>query len=164
VAQRTVPPSIRHERAFDEPHQLLTGPRHPLAGARYVTPRQLAEHRVWMPSLPAGAEWTDYFDALAAAFGLRIELTHPDFGTEPLWDVVADSATVVTFIGEQMQLVWPDGHDLRRIPVRAPLLLYPHSLIWRDDNPHPALAALRRHVTATRPGLPNEPCWLPSWA
>jgi len=164
VPPRRLPPGITHIRALDEPHQLVTGPRHTLADEKSVTPARLAGHRIWMPTLPAGAEWADYFDALAAAFGLRIELTHPDFGTEPLWDVIADSADIATFVGEQMQLAWPAGHDLRRIPIRDPSLPYPHSLIWHADNPHPTLAALREHVTASRPAIPpNDPCWLPPW-
>jgi DNA-binding transcriptional LysR family regulator len=164
VPPRRLPAGIAHMRALDEPHQLLTGPRHRLAGEKSVTPAQLAGHRIWMPTLPAGAEWADYFDALAAAFGLRIERTHPDFGTEPLWDVIADSADIATFVGEQMQLAWPEGHDLRRIPVRAPAIPYPHSLIWHSGNPHPSLAALREHITASCLVFPpDHPSWLPPW-
>lgn len=164
VPPRRLPAGIVHMRALDEPHQLLTGPRHTLASEKSVTPARLAGHRIWMPSLPAGSEWADYFDALAAAFGLRIELTHPDFGTDPLWDVIADSADIATFVGEQMKLAWPEGHDLRRIPIRDPSLPYPHSLIWHVGNPHPALAALRAHVTASRQVFsPEDPSWLPPW-
>lgn len=161
---RRLPPGIAHMRALDEPHQLLTGPRHALAGEKSVTPARLAGHRIWMPSLPSGSEWADYFDALAAAFGLRIELTHADFGTEPLWDVIADSADVATFVGEQMRVAWPAGYDLRRIPIRDPSVPYPHSLIWHAGNPHPVLAALREHVTAARAAFPpNGTSWLPPW-
>ena len=163
VPPRRLPAGIAHMRALDEPHQLVTGPRHTLAGERSLTPARLAGHRIWMPTLPAGSEWADYFDALAAAFGLRIELTHPDFGTEPLWDVIAGSADIATFVGEQMQLGWPEDHDLRRIPIRDPSLPYPHSLIWHASNPHPALAALREYLSARRP-VTGDPSWLPAWA
>ena len=162
VPPRRLPGSIRHILAIAEPEQLLAGPRHPLAGEKQVTPAQLRGHRIWMPILPAGSEWADYFDAVVAAFGLRIEMTHPDFGTEPLHDVIADSSDITTFVPEHMQILWPDGHDLRRIPVREPALLYPSSLIWHHDNPHPTLAALVAHVTALPPIFPpNEPSWLP---
>lgn len=162
VPPRRLPGSIRHLLAIAEPEQLLAGPRHPLAGEKQVTPAQLRGHRIWMPVLPAGSEWSDYFDAVVAAFGLRIEMTHPDFGTEPLHDVIADSSDITTFVPEHMQILWPDGHDLRRIPVREPALLYPSSLIWHHDNPHPTLAALVAHVTALPPIFPpNEPSWLP---
>jgi DNA-binding transcriptional LysR family regulator len=164
VPPRRLPPGVARMRAFDEPHQLVTGPHHALAGEKSVTPARLAGHRIWMPSLPAGSEWADYFDAVAAAFGLNIEQTHPDFGTEPLWDVLADSAGIATFVGEQMQVAWPEGYDLRRIPIRDPALLYPHSLIWHAGNPHPTLTVLREHVTASRRAFsPQEPPWLPTW-
>jgi DNA-binding transcriptional LysR family regulator len=164
LPQRRLPAGIRHTYVFQEPQQLLTGPRHPLAGEKQVSPAQLRGHRIWMPILPAGAEWADYFDAVVADFGLRIEQAHPDFGTEPLHDVIADSTDVVSFVPEQGQILWPDGHDLRRILIRDPALMYPASLIWRHDNPHPALAALRQHLTAIRPVLPDGPCWLPAWS
>ena len=164
VPRRRLPAGIRHTYVFGEPEQLMTGPRHPLANEKQVTPAQLRGHRIWMPILPAGSEWADYFDAVAAEFDLRIEQAHPDFGTEPLHDVIADSANIATFVPEQLQILWPDGHDLRRILIRDPALLYPNSLIWRNDNPHPTLAALRQYVTAIRPVLPGGPCWLPSWS
>jgi DNA-binding transcriptional LysR family regulator len=165
VPPRRLPASIRHTRALDEPEQLMTGPRHPLAGEKQVTPERLHGHRIWMPILPAGSEWADYFDAVVQAFGLRIEQTHPDFGTEPLHDVIADSAEIATFVPEQMQILWPDGHDLRRVNIREPALLYPHALIWREDNPHPVLAALRDYLAAAPPAFPpNEPSWLPPFA
>jgi DNA-binding transcriptional LysR family regulator len=162
VPPRRLPASIRHMRAFDEPEQLLTGPRHKLAGEKFVTPAQLRGHRIWMPILPAGSEWADYFDAVATAFGLRIEQTHPDFGTDPLHDVIADSADVASFVPTQMQVVWPADQDLRRIPIRDPQLMYPHSLMWRADNPHPALAGLRKYVAAAPPLFPADgPVWVP---
>ena len=164
VPRRRLPAGIRHTHVLDEPEQLLTGPRHPLASEKQVTPARLRGHRIWMPILPAGSEWADYFDAVTAEFGLRIEQTHPDFGTEPLLDVIADSADIATIVPERMQIFWPDGHDLRRILIRDPALLYPNSLIWRNDNTHPTLTALRQHVTAIRPVLPDGPCWLPPWS
>lgn len=165
VPSRRLPAGIRHMRALDEPEQLLAGPRHRLAAEKFVTPAQLRGQRIWMPILPAGSEWADYFDAVAAAFGVRIEQTHPDFGTEPLHDVIADSADIASFVPEYLQILWPDGHDLRRVPIRQPALLYPNSLIWRADNPHPALAALREYVAAAPPLFPpDEPSWVPPWA
>jgi DNA-binding transcriptional LysR family regulator len=166
LPQRRLPAGIRHSYShlFDEPEQLLAGPRHRLANAARVSPAQLRGHRIWMPILPDGSEWADYFDAVAAEFDLRIEQAHPDFGTEPLHDVIADSADVASFVPERMQILWPDGHDLRRILIREPALIYPSSLIWRDDNPHPTLAALREYVDAVTPVMPEGPYWLPPWS
>jgi hypothetical protein len=69
-------------------------------------------------------------------------VTSPDFGADPLLDTIAGSPAVATLVGEQTQLTWPGDWDLRRIAMRDPTPVYPHSLIWRRDNPHPALTAL----------------------
>ncbi|MEU1820411.1 LysR family transcriptional regulator [Streptomyces roseifaciens] len=169
---RQLPGDIGVARAFDEPVQLLTGPAHELAAARAVTPAELVGHRIWMPGIVAGTEWAAYYDALAAAFGLTIEITGPDFGTEPLLDTIADSRSLTTLVGERTRLVWPADHDLRRIAVRAPTPVYPHSLLWHRDNPHPALAALRDHLRSGRsaPSGPSDASdaetgtWTPAWA
>ncbi|MCD7441092.1 LysR family transcriptional regulator [Streptomyces lincolnensis] len=158
---RELPDGIAALRVYDEPLQLVTGPRHVFAGARSVRPGELAGHRIWMPGLVAGTEWATFYDDLAAAFGLTIEATGPHFGTEPLLDTVADSATVATFVGEGTRLVWPAGQDLRRIPVHDPTPVYPHSLLWRADNPHPALGALRAHLGSARREVGT---WTPQWA
>jgi hypothetical protein len=52
-----------------------------------------------------GTEWAAYYDQLAAAFGLTIDPIGPNFGTEPLLDVIADSSALATFVGEQTRLV-----------------------------------------------------------
>ncbi|GAA3810353.1 LysR family transcriptional regulator [Streptomyces coacervatus] len=158
---RQLPDGIEAARVHDEPVELLTGPAHPLAAARTLTPAQLAGHRIWMPGNVAGTEWAAFYDDLAAAFGFTIEVTGPQFGTEPLLDTIADSALLGTFVGEQTRVVWPADHDLRRIPLHDPTPVYPHSLIWRADNPHPALTALRAHLGTIRPGRET---WTPKWA
>jgi hypothetical protein len=117
-----------------------------------------------MPGLVPGTEWAAYYDALAATFGLTIEITGPDFGTEPLLDTIADSRSLATLVGEQTRLVWPADHDLRRIAVRDPMPVYPHSLLWHRDNPHPALAALRDHLRSRRSAHSGTETWTPAWA
>ena len=115
-----------------------------------------------MPGIVPGTEWAAYYDELAAAFGLTIDTAGPNFGTDPLLDAVAGSPALATFVGEQTRLVSPAGHDLRRIAVRDPAPVYPHSLIWRRDNRHPALAALREHLGAARPATRRrnlDPAW-----
>ncbi|MEU1329716.1 LysR family transcriptional regulator [Streptomyces sp. NPDC005865] len=161
---RQLPDGIEAERVHDEPIQLLTGPRHALAGARAVTPDQLAGHRIWMPGIVSGTEWAAYYEALADTFGLTIEATGPDFGTEPLLDTIAESPGLATLVGQQTRLVWPADDDLRRIVLHDPTPVYPHSLIWRADNPHPALTALRGHLRAAREADTGAGTWTPAWA
>ncbi|MEU8797162.1 LysR family transcriptional regulator [Spirillospora sp. NPDC048819] len=161
---RLLPRGVETARVHDEPIQLLTGAAHPLAAAGAVTPAGLAGHRIWMPGLVPGTEWASYYGELAAAFGLTIDRIGPGFNTEPLLDVIADSPDVATLVGEQTRLLWPADYDLRRVTVHDPTPVYPHSLIWRGDNPHPALTALRDHLGSARRGHRGTGTWTPDWA
>lgn len=160
---RPLPEDIESVRVLDEPLQLLTGPAHALAGARSVTVEQLAGHRIWMPGIVPGTEWAAYYDDLVAEFGLTIEATGPNFGSDALLDTVADTPALATFMGGRTRLVWPSGHGLRRIPVTDPTPVYPHSLLWHRDNPHPALGTLRAHLAATAAGRAAAGTWTPDW-
>jgi DNA-binding transcriptional LysR family regulator len=159
-----LPDGIEAARVLDEPIQLVTGPAHEFAAARAVRPGELTGHRIWMPGIVTGTEWAAYYDELAAAFGLTIDATGPNFGIEPLLDMIADSPALATFVGEQTRLLWPAGYDLRRIAVRDPTPVYPHSLIWRSDNPHPALSTLRHYLGSAQPGNGAAGIWTPCWA
>ncbi|MFB7909998.1 LysR family transcriptional regulator [Kitasatospora sp. NPDC056076] len=160
---RPFPEDVESVRVLDEPLQLLTGPAHALAGARSVTVAQLVGHRIWMPGIAPGTEWAAYYDDLVAEFGLTIEATGPNFGSDALLDTVADTPALATFMSERTRLVWPAGHGLRRIPVTDPTPVYPHSLLWHRDNPHPALATLRAHLAATTPAHDAPGTWRPDW-
>ncbi|GAA2718219.1 LysR family transcriptional regulator [Actinocorallia aurantiaca] len=163
VPGRPLPEDIESVRVLDEPLQLLTGPAHALAGARSVTVAQLAGHRIWMPGITPGTEWAAYYDDLVAEFGLAIEVTGPNFGSDALLDTIADTPALATFMGEHMRLVWPSGHGLRRIPVTDPTPVYPHSLLWHRDNPHPALTVLRTYLAATTAAQDAAGTWSPGW-
>ncbi|MFC3987035.1 LysR family transcriptional regulator [Actinoplanes siamensis] len=160
---RPLPEDVRAVRVLDEPLHLLTGPGHVLATARSVTVAELAGHRIWMPGIAPGTEWGAYYDELAGEFGLAIEATGPNLGSDALLDTVADTPALATFIGERTRLVWPAGHGLRRIPVTDPVPVYPHALIWHRDNPHPALAALRAHLAGVAAGPDAAGTWTPGW-
>ncbi|MFD0539907.1 hypothetical protein ACFQY7_45205 [Actinomadura luteofluorescens] len=153
---------MRMIRAFDSPLELLVGPRHPLAAARRLTPRQLRRHRIWVPGIAARSEWAEFYDQLATGFDLRIDAAGPHFGDEVLLDTLADSADVATLVGARDRYVWPADHDLRRIPVVDPTFAYPLSLILPGTNPHPELRGFISYLE----GLPklSGTVWLPSWA
>ncbi|WP_194898655.1 LysR family transcriptional regulator [Catenulispora pinisilvae] len=159
-----LPAGVESARVFDDRLDLLVGPRHPLAGARTVRLPQLAGHRIWIPGVVPGVEWSDYYEELASEFGLTIDGIGPHFGTDHLMDVIADSSDVASFVGEKPRLAWPDGHDLRRIPVVDPTPVYPHSLVWRSDNAHPALALLRRHLAGLGRPIGAAGSWTPAAA
>ena len=159
-----LPDGIQTARVLDEPLQLLIGPAHVFAAAAAVTPAELAGHRIWMPGIVAGTEWAAYYEELAAAFGLTIDATGPNFGIESLLETIAVTPALATFVSEQTRLLWPAEAGLRRLPVRDPIPVYPHSLIWRRDNSHPALDTLRRSFGPARPGRRKSGTWTPSWA
>ncbi|MFJ9950747.1 LysR family transcriptional regulator [Kitasatospora sp. NPDC091207] len=160
---RPLPEDIESVRVLDEPLDLLTGPGHVLAGARSVTLAELAGHRIWMPGVVPGTEWTAYYDDLVAEFGLGIEATGPNFGSDALLDTIADTPALATFMGGRTRLIWPADHGLRRIPVTDPTPVYPHSLLWHRDNPHPALTTLRAHLAAATTGHDAVGTWRPGW-
>ncbi|MBD2893088.1 LysR family transcriptional regulator [Spirillospora sp. NPDC000708] len=161
---RPLPPDVESVRVLDEPLQLLTGPAHALASARSVPLAGLAGHRIWMPGIVPGTEWAAYYEDLVAEFGLTIEATGPNFGSDALLDTVADTPALATLMGGRTRLVWPADHGLRRIPVTDPMPVYPHSLLWHRDNAHPALAALRAYLAATAADHDAPGTWVPGWA
>ncbi|MEU1089133.1 LysR family transcriptional regulator [Streptomyces sp. NPDC005892] len=158
----TLPRDVRMIHAFDSPLELLVGPGHPLAAAPGLTPSQLRGHRIWVPGIAPGSEWAEFYDQLATAFDLRIDATGPHFGDEVLLDTLAESADVATLVGARDRYLWPVSHDLRRIPVVNPTLVYPLSLLLPRSNPHPDLRDVIAHLEALPP-LP-QPVWFPSWA
>lgn len=172
-AWQLLPATIKTARVIDEPHQLLVGPGHTFANAPAVTPAQLAGHRIWMPGLVPGTEVAAYYEELGAAFGLTIDVVGPVFGYEALLAEIADSTELATLVGEGSRYLWPDSYGLRRIPVRDPTPVYPMSLIWRGDNPHPMLIKLRdylessylesNYLEARRVAAPDTELWLPRW-
>ncbi|MET8862738.1 LysR family transcriptional regulator [Nonomuraea sp. NPDC004580] len=164
MPSRPLPDDVAAERVLDEPLQLLTGPAHALAGAKSVTVARLAGHRIWMPGIVPGTEWATFYDDLVAEFGLTIEVTGPNFGSDALLDTIADTPALATFMGERTRLVWPEGHGLRRIPVTGPTPVYPHALLWRRDDPLPALATLRAYLATTAAWQDPAGTWTPSWA
>lgn len=156
-----LPEDLDAQWVFDEPLQLLCGPAHPLAASSSVAPAELAGHRLWMPGVVPGTEWGAYYAEFTAAFGLSIDAAGPNFGTEVVLDTIAESVEVATLVGARSRVLWPAGHDLRRVPIENPTPVYPHSLVWRRDNAHPALARLRTHL---RPGVRAATTWRPGWA
>lgn len=161
VNPRRVPDGVEAIRVYDEPIELLTGPAHPLADAGTAATTALAGARIWMPGVVSGTEWAAYYDDLAESFGLDIDSAGPYFGAEQLLDTLAAEPHLATFVGAQTHLVWPAEYGLRRVPVHDPTPVYPHFLLRRADNPHPALAALRTHLGTA---APTAGTWTPAWA
>jgi hypothetical protein len=148
----------------DEAHQLLVGPAHPFANARSVAVGELRGHRIWVPGIAISPDAATYYAELVASFGLKIDGAGPLFGMEHLLDMVSESESLATFTVPGMRLMWTLQHDLRRIAIRDPELVFPFSFIWRTDNAHPSLATLRSHLASLPPREHSGDIWLPSWA
>jgi DNA-binding transcriptional LysR family regulator len=158
----TLPRGLRAARVIDDRHELLVGPRHPLANADSVALAELARHPVWMPGL-TDAEPIGYYQDLAEAFGLTIDMLGPSFGIEALLAEIADSTRLANLVGEGSRYLWPERYDLRRIPIVDPIPVYPLKVIWRADNPHPVLASFLDHLRTEYRPTPGD-VWVPDWA
>lgn len=156
-----IPRGLRSARVIDDRHELLVGPRHPLAKARTVTLAELTDHPIWMPGM-SDPEPVGYYHDLAETFGLTIDRIGPSFGIEALLAEIADSTQLATFVGEGSRYLWPESYDLRRIPIVDPTPVYPLSVIWRADNPHPVLANFLTYLHARYRTADDG--WTPDWA
>ncbi len=54
-----------------------------------------------------GWPFSAFYDELAAAFGLTIDATGPNFGTEPLLDTIADSSALAKPGGTPIRVKGP---------------------------------------------------------
>lgn len=158
-----VPSGLRSARVIDDRHELLVGPRHPLADARTVTLAELTEHPIWMPGM-ADSEPIGYYEDLAKAFGLTIDRIGPSFGVDTLLAELAGSPHRATFVCEGSRYLWPETYDLRRIPVVSPTPVYPLSVIWRADNQHPVLANFLDYLRTSYRTTAGDDVWAPDWA
>jgi DNA-binding transcriptional LysR family regulator len=163
ASARNVPRELRSARVIDERHELLVGPRHPLANAKAVTPAELVHHPIWMPGM-SDTEPIGYYDDLAKAFGLTIDTIGPMFGIEALLAEIADSTQLANLVGEGSRYLWPESYDLRRIPVVDPTPVYPLSVIWRADNPHPVLANFLEYLHRRYQATAGDDVWTSDWA
>ncbi|MEA5362958.1 LysR family transcriptional regulator [Amycolatopsis sp., V23-08] len=148
---------------IEDRHELLVGPKHPLADAASVTPRRLADHPIWMPGLPRGDEVAAYYAELGATFGLTIDVLGPAFGAEVLMTEIAESATLANLVGEGSRYLWPAHYDLRRIPIVDPTPVFPLWVVWRTGNRQPDLAELLAFLEADFAGRKGGDSWRPSW-
>ncbi|MEW2504246.1 MULTISPECIES: LysR family transcriptional regulator [unclassified Amycolatopsis] len=157
---REPPEGLKHVYAYLEPLQIVVGPEHPLAGRREVRLAEVAEHRAWVPGIRRGSEWEGFYAELSAEFGVDVDPAGPNFGLEALLDTLAESRTLLTFVGEKIRIAWPERHELQRIPVVEPVPCYPWSLVWRPGTGHRGLAELVAFVRRGWAG-PAGASWVP---
>jgi len=156
-------PRLARTYAFLEPVHVIVGVKHPLARARGARTCELARYRAWVPGIVAGSEWETFFKDFAEAFGIDIDPTGYAVGTESVFDAIAASRSLVTFVGERNRVGWPGSLGLVRLPVVDPVPVYPWSLIWRADTVHAGAKRLISHVMGEF-GQPAAEVWLPRQA
>lgn len=158
-------PALARTYARLEPAHVMVGVRHPLARSRCVRPEALARYRAWVPGIVEGSEWETFFLDFAEAFGVDIDPTGYAVGTESVFDAVAASRSLVTFVGERSRVGWPGNLGVVRLPLVDPVPLYPWSLIWRADTEHPGAVRLIGHVKRSfEPPAAGTAVWLPRQA
>jgi hypothetical protein len=147
--------------AFLEPVQVIVGARHPLALAGRARAADLARYPAWVPGIVAGSEWETFYRDFADAFGLDIDPTGYTAGTESVFDDIAASRSLMTFVGERSRVALPSAPALARLPVVDPVPLYPWSLIWRSQTRHPGTRRLIAHVKRSFQAPRSAAVWLP---
>lgn len=158
-------PALAWTYARLEPTHVIVGIQHPLARSRSVRPAELARYRAWVPGIVDGSEWETFFQDFAEAFSLEIDPTGYAVGSESVFDAVAASRSLVTFVGERSRIGWPGNLGLVRLPLTDPVPVYPWSLIWRADTAHQGANQLIRHVKRSfEPPAPADAVWLPRQA
>jgi DNA-binding transcriptional LysR family regulator len=158
-------PGLARAYARLEPMHVIVGVRHPLARSRRVRPAELARYRGWVPGIVEGSEWETFFLDFAEAFGLDIDPTGYAVGTESVFDAVAASRSLVTYVGERSRIGWPGNLGVVRLPVADPAPLYPWSLVWRADTAHKGALRLAEHVKRSfAPPAAGAAIWLPRQA
>lgn len=138
--------------AYLEPLQVIVGARHPLARAGRARLPELARYPAWVPGIVAGSEWEAFYADLTAEFGLDVDPTGYAAGTGSVFDAVAASSSLFTFVSEKYRVALPSDAGtsgrpaLVRLPVTDPAALYPWSLIWRSGPRHPGARRLIAHT------------------
>jgi DNA-binding transcriptional LysR family regulator len=153
--------------AYLEPLEVIVGARHPLAQAGRARLPDLARYPAWVPGIVAGSEWEMFYADLTADFGLDIDPTGYAAGTGSVFDAVAASGSLYTFVGEKSRIALPSGAGtsgrpaLTRLPVTDPVPLYPWSLIWPSVPRHPGTHQLIAHTARTFRAQQPTASWLP---
>jgi DNA-binding transcriptional LysR family regulator len=157
-------PRLASAYAYLEPIEVIAGARHPLARAGRAPAAELARYPAWVPGIVPGSEWETFYQDFGASLGVAVDPTGYASGTESVFDSVAASRSLVTFVGARNRLALPVGADLVRLRVTSPVPLYPWSLVWRPRSPHPGQAQLIAYARRTFRRPDPAAAWLPRQA
>jgi DNA-binding transcriptional LysR family regulator len=158
-------PRLRTAYSYLEPAEVIAAAGHPLArgGPGQARLADLARYPAWIPGIVPGSEWQSFYQELSAEFGLDIDPTGYVSGAESVFDAIAASESLVTFVGAKSRVALPPGAPLVRLPVVDPVPLYPWSVIWRRQG-HPGIRRLVRYARRAFVAPAPDACWLPRQA
>lgn len=148
--------------AYLEPLQVIVGPRHPLAGAGHAPAAELHRYQAWVPGIVPGTEWEAWYAELGEAFGVPIDASRYTAVSDSVFDAVAASDSLLTFVGQRSRVALPSAPQLTRLPVVDPVPVYPWSLLWRTPASHPGTRRLVAHTRRTFQPPGPAALWLPS--
>jgi DNA-binding transcriptional LysR family regulator len=138
---------VQRRLVREEPLGLLLPPAHRLAGLPEVPVRELEGVEVcWRAGDHVTGEWDDLARRFLTGHGALPAEAHPPVrGADELAHHVRDGEPpVLTVLGHPPA----PGTTLR--PLVSPVPLLPWSMVWRDRERHPGLAALHRAVDELR--------------
>ncbi|MCO1654851.1 LysR family transcriptional regulator [Pseudonocardia humida] len=146
-AARSTGVRVQHRLIREEPLGLLLPPGHRLAEQPEVPARELEGLEVCRRAGDhVTGEWDDLARQFLTRYGARPAEAHPPVrGGEELAHHVRDGEPpVLTVLGH------PPVPGATLLPLVSPVPLLPWSMVWRDRERHPGLAALHRAVDELR--------------
>jgi DNA-binding transcriptional LysR family regulator len=142
---------------YFEPLQVVVRERHPLANARSIRIADPSEARIWIPGIVTGSEWETFYEELADSFGIDIDSTNYESGSESVFDTISESRSVVTLVGEKSRICATCSTGTPPYPSDRAA-----SCLWRTDTQHAGALLLIEHSRALFEFLNAEEVWLPT--
>ncbi|MCE7006890.1 LysR family transcriptional regulator [Kibdelosporangium philippinense] len=151
------PSGIKHRLIRLEPLAALIPKDHPLADRHTLHPKDLRSFGLWTPHY--SDEWEHYLQEFSAAFDVALTIS----------DTVASDSHFLAGLKRRQPLVCLGGVEVsseymtasRVIPLIEPTPVYPWSLAWRADDPHPLISRLLEFAEETAVDYVPGEHWLP---
>lgn len=155
---RTLPKELRHQLVRWEPMGVVIPAGHDLAGHEQIAMAELRTCPMLLHVAEEAAEWADWNDEAAAAFGLRIEHRLHGHGRG-----AANAAVVGLRAPAFAPLEAPVPSDVVVRSVIDPIPVYPFSVVWRPSPTTDGVVRAMREVAAERGWLrpPQDTWWVP---
>ena len=156
---RTLPKELRHRLVRWEPMGVVVPADHDLAGRDRIGMADLREYPMLLHVAEQAAEWADWNDEAATAFGLRIEHRLHGHGRGS-----ANAAVIACRAPAFAPLEAPVPPGVVTRPVVDPVPVYPFSIVWRPSRATDDLVRTMCEIAAEHGWLrpPREAWWIPA--